>query len=202
MRDILRVVKDKTSEWHSRVESLVPVFSAGFTITEYRRLLESFYGYYAALEPLLEQSAGLALRLPDWQERRKLPWLRDDLSWLGVSEENLAKIPVCTKVPRVDSVARTFGVLYVVEGSTLGGQVISRYLAHSLLLNPCRGISFFGGHGNSTGLRWRTFTDVLCEVADAHNEEDILEAANETFETLWLWLQTRSIAAQALEFAS
>lgn len=55
------------------------------------------------------------------------------------------------------------GTLYVLEGSTLGGQVLCRHLAHRLQLQPHQ-LGYLTGHGRATGARWRA-TCALLEAA-------------------------------------
>jgi heme oxygenase len=188
MCDILKIIKDETAEWHSRVEMLVPVFRDGYTRADYTRLLEQFYGFYSGYEMALGRTDGLETLLPDWRERLKLPWLEEDLCWLGRTKTELSRLPVCSRLPALDSPELALGALYVTEGSTLGGQVISRRLEQSLALLPGKGASFFAGHGSATGSMWRGFSNALRRFATAENERCILASAGETFKSLWLWL--------------
>lgn len=55
------------------------------------------------------------------------------------------------------------GVLYVLEGSTLGGQVLCRQLKDRLQLAPHQ-LRYLAGHGRATGARWRA-TCALLEAA-------------------------------------
>jgi heme oxygenase len=51
------------------------------------------------------------------------------------------------------------GTLYVIEGATLGGEVISRCLKSHLELGPDSGGRFFHGYGDAVVTRhnWQTF---------------------------------------------
>jgi heme oxygenase len=188
MPAIVKRIRDETAEWHSRIETLVPVFDAGFTISDYRRLLERFYGFYRTFEPTVGRIAGLPRILPDWMERQKSPWLEADLLYLGSRPADLPGLPVCSRLPRLNDLSSAMGALYVIEGSTLGGQIICRHLAESLGVLPEKGAAFFAGHGNATGTKWKTFTRALAGMTTAHNEDVIVQSAKDTFEALWLWL--------------
>lgn len=61
--------------------------------------------------------------------------------------------------------AEALGMLYVLEGSTLGGRMILRTLAARGVADPALG--FLDPYGTETGARWRDFLAVLCrELAD------------------------------------
>lgn len=62
--------------------------------------------------------------------------------------------------------------LYVKQGSTLGGQVISKKLRHSLGLIGGEDQHFFYGYGPHTGEEWKRFLSRLAE-ADADVEETV-----------------------------
>jgi heme oxygenase len=51
--------------------------------------------------------------------------LLDDLQALGCTP-SLERLPMCAQLPVIDSSAACLGVLYVLEGATLGGQILRR----------------------------------------------------------------------------
>ncbi len=55
--------------------------------------------------------------------------------------------------------AEALGMLYVLEGSTLGGRFILRALAERNVADP--DLAFLDPYGSETGARWRDFLDVL-----------------------------------------
>jgi heme oxygenase len=79
------------------------------------------------------------------------------------------------------------GSLYVMEGSTLGGQVISRILDRSPdLIGRVR---YFDPYGPRTGAMWRAFRAGLRgRVAAGADRRSIVAAAVQTFELLEDWL--------------
>ena len=188
MTEILTIIRTETREWHSRIEGLIPVLSEGFTLSDYRELLELMYGFYTKFEPAVGSVSGVEQILPDWLERRKVQWLEEDLLWLGYAKADLPRLPACTLLPPLDSLATVFGALYVTEGSTLGGQMIGQHLARSLRVLPGKGATFFAGHGIDTAKRWKIFTEALSGIATSRNESVIARSAKDTFMALWLWL--------------
>ena len=54
-----------------------------------------------------------------------------------------------------DSTHTCLGALYVLEGATLGGQVLRREMAQRLGVNADNGGAFLDVYGAETGRRWR-----------------------------------------------
>ena len=162
-----------------------------FSLADYRRLLARFYGYYVPLEARMVAWSRVEARGIDYAERVKVPELERDLIALGETAETIAQLPRCTVLPALATEAEALGCLYVVEGSTLGGQVITRQLLKSLGLTVENGVAFFNGSGAETGARWKAFGAWLEEAAARldHDQDDaIIAGANETFRTLGDWL--------------
>ena len=67
--------------------------------------------------------------------RGKAVLLEQDLRNLGLSEEQIKQIPQCNdnELPDISTPARLFGYLYVIEGSTNGGQIMTKRLSQFCL---------------------------------------------------------------------
>jgi heme oxygenase (biliverdin-IX-beta and delta-forming) len=155
----------------------------------YRQLLEGFWGIYSGIEPRLERAMEGFLLPMRWEERWKLPLLKADLRALGASDDEIAELPVCGECPEIDSRNRALGVLYVLEGSTLGGQVISKMIFKRLGLGAEDGAAFFNGYGSDTGTKWKQFGEALtAAVVSADDQEEVVAAAKETFGCFEEWL--------------
>ncbi len=124
--------------------------------------------------------------MPDMLRRIKLPLLSADLRALGVGSDAQEQLPVCRDLPVCDGLAAALGCLYVLEGASLGGQVISRHFNHSLNLNAHNGTAFFTGYGAATGPMWQAFTTRL--MAAGADEAALVNSACETFLSLEQWL--------------
>jgi len=90
------------------------------------------------------------------------------------------------------------GYLYVMEGSTLGGQLISRHFRQTLGIELATGGAYFHGYGEQTGARWKEtvqFLDAAPVVAsnDPQVQAAFVDAAvggaNDTFIHLREWLR-------------
>ena len=141
---------------------LAPLARNDLTLAQYGDALAALYCVYAPLEKGIDAFLAIRPALFDYHRRRKLPALKDDLEALGrVPRKREMRYPAPT------TIAKLVGVLYIVEGSAVGGQSIARCLQqggfHAL---PMR---FFSGYGEDTEVRWReflTFADEICPTAD------------------------------------
>lgn len=186
---ILAHLKQATRARHAAIESQSVLLDRNLSRTTYHACLRRFLGYYAPLElSLLGPHPWLATGLT-YEDRRKSQLLTQDLLALGDTSSALALAPQCHALPDLSTPARLFGCLYVIEGATLGGQIISRYLLARLGLTPQSGCSFFRGYGERTGSQWKAFGAHLTRFASqSARDEEIVAGANDTFETLSCWL--------------
>jgi heme oxygenase len=171
-----------TREHHDRIERRVDLTARLASIEDYRGLLARLHGFYAPLEVALAAHAGDIAGL-DFHGRRKASLLLDDIAALGGGEG-----PAAEDLPGVDSPERALGVLYVLEGSTLGGAVIGRMARERLGVTRERGASFFGAYGGSVGSRWRAFGNAVEDHTGGTAPAEMREAAIGCFASLEDWL--------------
>ena len=128
--------------------------------------------------------------MPDIGNRMRSGALRRDLHVLASTSP---RDPPVAAVPEYASVAEQMGCLYVLEGSTLGGQVISRYIHQTLGFSPEHGCEFFYGHGTATGAMWQRFRHGIETYASARPSEQsaAIQAALRTFQTFDAWMGLR-----------
>ena len=154
-RSAAAVLRTRTAPFHRDTEAAY----AGFDLTDqhsYTLFLQAHLRAVTVAEQALAATPGLAA----WQPRT--PLLRHDLAELG------APVPARSSGTGVLDPGRGWGVLYVLEGSRLGSEILSRRVPHDL---PH---SYLGAsHGPG---QWRTFRAVL-ETALAIGGELMLEQA-------------------------
>lgn len=178
-------LRTATRSEHLAIESALGLGRADLTAGRYRRILERFHGFYLPLEDEIRALGGWEEYGLDLAARSKAPFLRADLLALGVDPSG---VPLCPERPRPRTRAEAFGVLYVLEGATLGGQVLSRRLEQTLGLGPANGARFFHGYGSRTGELWQSFRKALLSCPLGPGEEDaMVEAALQTFRSLREW---------------
>lgn len=184
---ILHDLKEKTSEQHQQLEShplLHQLTSTNLSLPVYTTILHKFYGYFSPIEELVNQFS-LESYLPDFAERRKTQLLLQDLEKL----DQEMSIQLCDNLPAIYNIESAMGALYVMEGSTLGGQMISRQLEKTLGLTPSRGTAFFYGYGKETGKRWKKFQEGLQRFALAQDDyQTLITTSQNTFFKLNHWL--------------
>lgn len=185
-----RRLRTETRTWHERIEGAVPLLDAELDRPRYRRYLEALAGYYRPVEAMLLTVEGWASIGIDLDRRRKVPWIERDLQALGAAP----LVPLAVVLPRVSTLARAAGCLYVLEGSTLGSRVVGRHLEASIGVRPDLGAAFFHGYGDATGAMWEAFVQALDALAAAGaDEREVIDAARETFETFEAWLRSRDL---------
>lgn len=186
---ILPRLKQATATRHAAIESRSVLLDPELSRAAYRACLRRFFGYYGPLERRMLRSqawcgAGLA-----YGDRYKTPQLAQDLAALGVTADELEQTPLCHALPDLRTTARLFGCLYVIEGATLGGQIVTRHLQARLGVTPQTGGAFFSGYAERTGSRWKAFGARLTEFAgESGADDEIVAGADETFQTLDRWL--------------
>lgn len=183
---VLDALRDATRDMHSRLDGELAIASEPPDGPLYLRHVAAMLGWIAPLEEALRGAVwppGLEIE----RRLRKMDWLVTDLVVGGVSGEAIRALPRCGHVPPVDDPARCFGALYVMEGSTLGGQILYRRLAPHL---PGWPLATLTGYGRGTGRMWRIFVATLEQVGTAPGfAEASARAAAETFDALLDWMR-------------
>lgn len=143
----------------------------------YARVLQVLDAFLAGWEPAV--AAALPARWQEWlQARSRRGFLRHDLQYLGIAPRAPARM-----VPLTDRAA-AWGSIYVMEGSALGGQFISRSLAHAGL-HPAGGACYFNGWGDATAGMWREVRQLLVAELDSPAAvAQACESARQTFDKL------------------
>lgn len=195
---LLERLRQTTRLAHRRLERRVGLFEPNFDIHRYRRLLQDFWGFYRPLERKLAVLADDLLPLPYSLQRPKAPRLWQDLLSLGMTESDIAALPLCGRLPVLPTAAQAFGVLYVIEGATPGGQVVISYLREKLRITPGQGGSFFDSYGPLVDQYWNEFqTAMMTAVEEPWLQDLTIQAAIDTFDCFEAWLTYRHRAQDA-----
>jgi heme oxygenase len=182
---VLDALKRGTRRHHDRVEAQVRVLEPDFTPGDYETLLVRMWGFYQPVEAGLAGCVTWGQLGLDSGDRWKVSLLERDLAGLGKTADALAKLPVCTDLPALNSVPAALGCMYVLEGATLGGAIIARHLARTWKIRS----AFFGSYGSATGARWQEFGRALASYEARTGSADlIVNGACETFDKLHGWL--------------
>ena len=153
---------------------------------QYVDLLQLFYTYFEGLEQKIKPFIN-EFNFPDYGKRRKAGLLEADICSFGVTANAVA---ASEDLPGINNEYDAYGALYVIEGSTLGGKIISAMMAKHLNLADGTGVSFFTGYGEDTENMWQEFKQTLNRLTAGKQKDDlIIEAANQTFSKFKLWIE-------------
>jgi heme oxygenase (biliverdin-IX-beta and delta-forming) len=163
-------LRGATDHLHRDLDRIVASFRL-HDANHYRRFLQANAATLIAIEQLLE-SAGVTQLLPDWPERTRREAILADLHSLGAQAQPLALRRTGPTPPEV------FGILYVLEGSRLGAQVL---LDQVLASNDerVRNAAAFLSHGATT--LWPSFLQQLEAHAAADDQTQTVSGAVYTF---------------------
>ncbi|HVW11270.1 MAG TPA: biliverdin-producing heme oxygenase [Bryobacteraceae bacterium] len=184
--DILAELKRRTADLHRGIEAVVPLMAPALTLEQYAEYLGRLYPFYSAVEARLAAITGLRSAVPDLDARWKTEILARDLRALGKLPEDDMDLSL---VPELHSVPQALGCLYVLEGSTLGAQILIRSVHGTLGREVEDKTGFLAGYGENTAFRWRQLSGCLVSyLTGANDRETAVIAARATFMDLHEWL--------------
>ncbi|HEY0676730.1 MAG TPA: biliverdin-producing heme oxygenase [Chitinophagaceae bacterium] len=178
-------LKEATNESHAALEKLVIAKIRQTNSSDrYLHLLEMFYGFYKPVEEQIDSHIDRA-HFTDYSQRRKSEALLQDMHNLEAG----SRLMLCQDLPSISDSVSCLGALYVLEGSTLGGSVISKLLKKELGDEAPEFFLFFNCYGDSARDMWYEFKEKLNSYTTneaAHLK--MIEAANETFVKFKTWI--------------
>ena len=158
------------------------------THEDYIRMLARLYGFYTPLEDLIRRYPTL---LPDLPERFRAHHLLADIRHSG---HLIPTLEVCQDLPVIDSIEKALGALYVLEGSTLGGQIIAGIITHRL--GRSASVTFFNSYGSETEKKWQSLKNNLNQPRTEEEQAIIIDAAKDTFITFKNWIGKHELQPQ------
>lgn len=185
LRDRLRYATGKA---HETLEGSLDLLRQPPEREYFARLLVRFHGFHRIWE------SAVARQLPNAvMPRPRLGLIEQDLRALGLNENAIHAIAPCAPVACLgDHPDTALGSAYVLEGSTLGGRVITQHLSKASWCPP-GGLQYFNPYGDETVSNWRA---MLRHLAVAPGDPDqIVAGALRTFEILQEWLVGQDTSA-------
>ena len=175
-------LRTATRESHANVEATLDLLATPASPAHILQTLQRFYGFHAAWEPALRS----VIPAPVLQPRLKTALLEQDVLDLGCAASWFLHAPLCQAARNLcNSEAAAAGSLYVMEGATLGGQVIGRALADAPWLPP-HGLRYWNPYRNDTGRRW-TETLKYLEGLPEKSADETIQSADACFGLLLSW---------------
>lgn len=176
-------LKTETLSEHKEVEKALRFERSMASSENYKKLLQAFYAFYSPVESTLVSFSGELRSVGlDLDHRWKVPLLKKDLQTLGMSAEEIDQLDLCKKTPPLNTLAQALGVIYVLEGSTLGGQVITKMLKEKKIL-PHEESCFHNPYGKETMPMWLHFKSIL-NRSRQEDHDAIVVSAKATFECM------------------
>ena len=181
-RPRLEALRAATAAQHKELDGIIHLMAEDVHKVYYCRILQLFYGFIKSFELTLFSHNEWKDILPLVHTRKKSDKLKSDLHQLGVDADVLS---INFNPPPTETFAQALGVMYAMEGSTLGGQMMIQHLTKKF---PELSHSYMRGYGPSTGKMWQEFLTAL-EKAQLSNEEELemQKAAQATFSSLKKW---------------
>jgi heme oxygenase len=189
-------LKSETRDQHTRAERhpiQAAIVAGQISRREYARLVAQNRHLHEALEHALDHAATRDPRVATVfaPHHRRLANYDNDLASLGLPDADRAALPhVVAASQWLQGLAQrtpiaVLGALYVIEGSTNGGQFLSRILSKALGVTNTKGLSALDPHADRTRELWAQFrasVDAL-EVSDIERDQ-IISTARETFDRM------------------
>ncbi|NBL65301.1 heme oxygenase [Flavobacterium sp. NST-5] len=176
-------LRETTKESHLFLESLPvskSILSPEIDIKSYSLYLNLMLDVTLALEsevfPLIKNE------VDNLELRKKSSAIENDLNQINQSRNSRN---FSFNIDANTSVGFAMGIMYVLEGSTLGGRFILKNISEKLNLDENKGASYFSGYGNKTGNFWKNFLANLTSFEAENNAEiTIIEGADFAFKKI------------------
>ncbi|RYE33050.1 MAG: hypothetical protein EOP42_08705 [Sphingobacteriaceae bacterium] len=188
-------LKQATNNQHDYLEQLMfvdNIMNGTLSVEEYKQILTTNYFVHAVLEKSLFENLN-----PDLQselqidKRFKLAALTKDLQELNIDLPNtdLTK----NYAVNTENDAAILGALYVLEGATLGGNVIVKKLKVNSFLQPYNlSFYYYQVYGENLVANWKQFCQVLNTSVDTDAYETSIQNALKVFDCFALAQQETS----------
>ncbi len=156
------------------------LFTPDLKPSVYYDLLKAFCSAYRALERAAGNVPMIANLLV---ERSKISLLEQDLQHIKNRLETVNDDFPASTLPKTDSEALSLGMMYVMEGATLGGKQIVNYLERFAWIELENSLNFFNSYGDDRGKMWKEFIEVLEKYAESNPSErdTIVKGAYQAF---------------------
>lgn len=175
-------LKTETAQLHKETEEVsfgAKIMSGTLTPAEYAVIIEKNYILHALVEKALKDYTALNnVEGLDIADRYKTDSLIADMSLLGKELPSLPNANIT-----INSLEEALGMMYVLEGATLGGAYILKALVRTPSMQDVKTYNYYGVYGDTIGPKWKTFQQVLISNITTKEQEDkTIAAASKTFE--------------------
>lgn len=183
---VLQELRQATAQNHRGLERRLPFTSPELDLNVYTQLIKAYYGFYVPLEKVLDRFEWGEVTSSD---RHKASALEDDLLALGMTTSEIQMLAQCQDLPVIQTHAQLMGALYVIEGATLGGQVLRRLARDKLAIDETTGGKFLDVYGSATGRMWKAYLGQLAQVVAPAERQQVVSSALGIFVCFERWLE-------------
>jgi heme oxygenase len=175
-------LKAETAQLHRETEQVSygdKIMSGRLTPAEYTEMIEKNYIMHALVEKALAAYAPLQnIENLDIDKRYKTPSLVNDMNLLGQALPSLPVVDIT-----INSLEEALGMMYVLEGATLGGSYILKALLRTESMSAVKEYNYYGVYGDLIGPYWKNFQQVLLSnITTKEQEDQTIAAASKAFE--------------------
>lgn len=177
--NLLVDLREGTEAQHRRLEKhplLLPLMTSTLSLTQYAQVIAGFTGFYESLESRIKAMSS-RIEFPDYRYQVRLPLLLEDCAALPD-----CAITPCTVTPEYSCKDQLLGVLYVLEGATQGGRVITPRLHDSLALTANAGARYFNFYQQNS---WQKFRAMVEHCQQDCDYSLAVDSAQATFVSLY-----------------
>ncbi len=187
-RSFLEQLRSDTHESHNQLESL-PV---SVSLTQPTLTMAAYAHYLRLMRAVIFETETrifpmLAHVVPNMATRHKLHLIDSDLAAIQAEQRDF---PTVFDLDGA-TIGFVLGIMYTVEGSTMGGRYIGKNVESALGLTGENGARFFWGYGHQTGAYWKEFLGVLEQSASVHGPDDIIRGAKHAFDAIHTHFSTQ-----------
>lgn len=179
------ILKQATSNQHDQLEQLMfvdKIMNGSLSIEDYKQILLTNYIVHASLEQALYENLDSSLQLElQINKRIKLAVLEQDLQELNIAQPEIKPDKNSIQIPQNN--AAVLGAMYVLEGATLGGNVIVKRLkSNPNLQNKHLNFYYYQIYGSDLVTNWKSFCQVLNTKVAAEDFEISIQSALKVFD--------------------
>lgn len=185
------LLKTETSDLHATVEQSIDWSHWLGTVPQYGQFLLRMISFLPEVDQRCDEVLGTS---DAWfTDRRRASWAAADLRDLQSSQQldNRNAIDIDTVVDRsshadqfvwVDDAPTAAGVLYVLEGSTMGGKQLCHLVRAGFPADTQVPLRYLSGYGDQTGRHWQVVKAWLDRILVAADDQTkAVEAAKRMF---------------------
>lgn len=177
-------LKAETKPNHDETERITyskEIMGGDLNLDQYRKIMIKTYIIHKAIEPEFKDHPELAkIKELELGKRMKAHLLAKDLETINLNPEQLA---VPENLPVMQTLEDVLGVMYVMEGSSLGGMYIYKALKRNQHLSFIPEFYFYNCYGESTKKYWAEFQKVLLDnITSTEQEDRAIESAKKMFD--------------------